>query len=113
MTAFPVAASHPVVRAYAAGPGAGRTDLFGLPSYVAVDIAARAVERACANRQATRAEVRRFINLTNVPAPQSLLGFRIRFQQTVQGRLGPGDMRTPAAYIVYRIDQSGQYNKVG
>ena len=113
VTAFPVAASHPVVRAYAAGPGAGRTDLFGLPSYVAVDIAARAVERACANRQATRAEVRRFVNLTDVPARQSLLGFRIRFQQTVQGRLGPGDMRTPAAYIVYRIDQSGQYNKVG
>ena len=47
---------------------------------------------------------RRFVNLTNIPAAQSLLGFPIRFQQTRQGLLGPGDMRTPAAYIVYRIN---------
>ena len=72
-----------------AGPGGGRTDLFGLPSYVAVDVAARAVQKACANRQATRAEVRRFVNQTNIPAPQSLLGFRVRFQQTRQGSSGP------------------------
>ena len=113
VTAFPVAANHPTVRAYAAGPGDGRTDLFGLPSYVAVDIAARAIEKACANRQATRAEVRRFINQTNVPPKQSLLGFRIKFQQTRAGDKGPGDMQTPAAYIVYRINESGQYIKVG
>ena len=113
VTAFPVAANHPTVRAYAAGPGDGRTDLFGLPSYVAVDVAARAIEKACANRQATRAEVRRFINQTNVPPKQSLLGFRIKFQQTRAGDKGPGDMQTPAAYIVYRINDSGQYIKVG
>jgi branched-chain amino acid transport system substrate-binding protein len=113
VTAFPVAIGHPIIRAYQRGPGRGASDLFGLPSYVAVDIVGRAVERACANGQATRAEVRRFINLTNVPARQSLLGFRIRFQQRRQGQLGPGDMRTPAAYIVYRINPNGQYVKVG
>ena len=113
VTAFPVAANHPVVRAYQSGPGGGRSDLFGLPSYVAVDVAARAVQKACADRQATRAEVRRFVNRTNIPAAQSLLGFPVRFQQTRQGVLGPGDMRTPAAYIVYRINDTGQYIRVG
>ena len=113
VTAFPVAANHPVVRAYESGPGGGRTDLFGLPSYVAVDVAARAVQKACADRQATRAEVRRFVNRTNIPAAQSLLGFPVRFQQTRQGLLGPGDMRTPSAYIVYRINDNGQYVRVG
>jgi branched-chain amino acid transport system substrate-binding protein len=113
VTAFPVAANSPVVRAYQRGPGGGASDLFGLPSGVAVEIAARAIQKACANRDATRAEVRRFINRTNIPGPQSLLGFPIRFQQTRQGNLGPGDMRTPAAYIVYRISPSGQYQRVG
>ena len=32
VTGFPVAANHPVVRAYQSGPGGGRTDLFGLPA---------------------------------------------------------------------------------
>ena len=113
ITAFPVALGNRTIRAYQRGPGRGSTDLFGLPSYVAVDVAARAVEKACANGQATRAEVRRFIARTNIPKAQSLLGFPIRFQQTVKRPLGPGDMRTPAQYIVYRINANGQFVKVG
>jgi len=113
VTAFPVALGNRTIRAYQRGPGRGSSDLFGLPSYVAVDIAARAIEKACANGQATRAEVRRFINRTNIPKAQSLLGFPIRFQQTVKRPLGPGDMRTPAQYIVYRINANGQFVKVG
>jgi branched-chain amino acid transport system substrate-binding protein len=113
VTAFPVALGHPTIRAYQRGPGGGQTDLFGLPTYVAVDIAARAIEKACANRQATRAEVRRFINQTTIPKAQSLLGFPIRFQQRVQAPFGPGDMSAPSAYIVYRISPNGQYLKVG
>jgi branched-chain amino acid transport system substrate-binding protein len=113
VTAFPVAANSPIVRAYQSGPGNGASDLFGLPSGQAVDIVARALQRACANGEATRAEVRRFINLTNIPRPQSLLGFPIRFQQTRAGQIGPGDMRTPSAYIVYRISPTGEYTRVG
>ncbi len=113
ITAFPVALGNRTIRAYQRGPGRGSSDLFGLPSYVAVDVAARAVEKACANGQATRAEVRRFIGRTNIPKAQSLLGFPVRFQQTVKLPLGPGDMRTPAAYIVYRINANGQFIKVG
>jgi branched-chain amino acid transport system substrate-binding protein len=113
VTAFPVALGNRTIRAYQRGPGRGSSDLFGLPSYVAVDVAARAVEKACANGQATRAEVRRFIARTNIPKAQSLLGFPIRFQQTVKRPLGPGDMRTPAQYIVYRINANGAFVKVG
>ena len=113
VTAFPVALGNRTIRAYQRGPGRGSSDLFGLPSYVAVEVAARAVEKACANGQATRAEVRRFIARTNIPKAQSLLGFPIRFQQTVKRPLGPGDMRTPAQYIVYRINANGQFVKVG
>lgn len=113
VTAFPVALGNRTIRAYQRGPGRGSSDLFGLPSYVAVEVAARAVEKACANGQATRAEVRRFIARTNIPKAQSLLGFPIRFQQTVKRPLGPGDMRTPAQYIVYRINANGKFVKVG
>jgi branched-chain amino acid transport system substrate-binding protein len=113
VTAFPVALGNRTIRAYQRGPGRGSSDLFGLPSYVAVDVAARAVEKACANGQATRAEVRRFIARTNIPKAQSLLGFPVRFQQTVKRPLGPGDMRTPAQYIVYRINANGKFVKVG
>jgi branched-chain amino acid transport system substrate-binding protein len=113
VTAFPVAQGHRVVRAYQRGPGGGKTDFFGLPSYVAVEVAARAVERACADGEATRAEVRTFVNRTNIPAAESALGFPVRFQQRVAPPLGPGDMRTPAAYIVYRISPNGRFVQVG
>lgn len=113
VTAFPVALGHRTIRAYQRGPGRGQTDLFGLPSYVAVDVVARAIRGACANGQATRAEVRRLISRTNIPRSQSLLGFQIRFQQRVARPLGPGDMQTPSSYIVYRINPNGQYVRVG
>jgi len=113
VSAFPVAQGHRIVRAYARGPGNGRTDLFGLPSYVAVEVAARAVERACTDGEATRAEVRTFVNRTNIPAAASPLGFPVRFQQRAVPPIWPGDMRTPAAYIVYRISPNGRFVPVG
>ncbi len=112
VSAFPVNAASPIVAAYKRGPGGGKTDLFGLPSYAATDVVARAVDKACANGSATRAEVRRFIAQTNIPKKQSLLGFRIRFAQAVKLPLGPGDMTTPANYILYRISNSGAYVRV-
>jgi branched-chain amino acid transport system substrate-binding protein len=113
VSAFPVQIGHPVVGAYRRGPGAGKNNLFGLPSYAATDVLARAIDKACANGQATRAEVRRFIAQTNIPQAQSLLGFRIRYVQRVRPPLGPGDMDTPSQYILYRINDQGRYVKVG
>jgi branched-chain amino acid transport system substrate-binding protein len=113
VSAFPVNSDHPVVKLYSKGPGKGKSNLFGLPSYMAANVLSIAVDKACANGTATRAEVRKFVALTNIPKSQSLLGFRIKYVQTVKEPLGPGDMDTPSQYILYKIDNSGKYVKVG
>lgn len=112
VSAFPVNVSSPIVKAYRQGPGGGKNDLFGLPSYAAADVLARAVDKACANGSATRAEVRKFVARTNIPKSQSVLGFRIRYTQSVKLPLGPGDMDSPANYILYRINNNGVYVRI-
>jgi hypothetical protein len=102
-----------VIAAYRRGPGGGQSELFGLPSYVAADVLARAIAKACANGSATRAEVRRFITRTLIPKSQSLLGFQVRFVQRVRAPLGPGDMERPADFGIYRINAQGVYVRVG
>jgi branched-chain amino acid transport system substrate-binding protein len=109
---FPINLSSPVIRAYRRGPGGGKSELFGLPSYAAADVVGRAIDRACRDGSATRAEVRRFVNATNIPQSQSLLGFRIRFVQRRSGVLGPGDMARPSTFGIYRINNRGVYVRV-
>jgi branched-chain amino acid transport system substrate-binding protein len=110
---FPIDLRSPVIAAYRRGPGGGQSELFGLPSYVAADVIARAIDKACRNGNATRAEVRRFVNSTNIPRRQSLLGFAVRFVKTVRAPLGPGDMERPADFGIYRISPNGAYQRVG
>jgi branched-chain amino acid transport system substrate-binding protein len=110
---FPINLTSPVIAAYRRGPGGGQSELFGLPSYVAADVVVRAIDKACANGNATRAEVRRHIARTNIPKRQSLLGFAVRFVQTVRAPLGPGDMQRPADFGIYRISPNGVYQRVG
>jgi branched-chain amino acid transport system substrate-binding protein len=109
---FPIDLGSPVIRAYRRGPGRGKSELFGLPSYSAADVVGRAIDRACRNGQATRAEVRRNINRTRIPRRQSLLGFQIRFVQRRRGALGPGDMERPSDFGIYRINSRGVYIRV-
>ena len=109
---FPINLRSPIITAYRNGPGRGKSELFGLPSYVAAEVIGRAIDRACANGTATRAEVRRFINNTRITQRQSLLGFAIRFVQARRGVLGPGDMGTPANFGIYRINNNGVYVRV-
>jgi branched-chain amino acid transport system substrate-binding protein len=109
---FPINLRSPIIAAYRRGPGRGKSELFGLPSYQAADVVGRAIDRACANGTATRAEVRRNINRTNISQRQSLVGFRIRFVQRRRGVLGPGDMATPANFGIYRINNRGVYLRV-
>jgi branched-chain amino acid transport system substrate-binding protein len=109
---FPINLRHPVITAYRRGPGRGQRELFGLPSFAAAQVVTRAVDRACANGTATRAEVRRFINQTNIPRSQSVLGFAVRFVQRVRRPLGPGDMSTPADFGIYQIQANGSYTRI-
>jgi len=101
---FPYNPASSVLRAYRRAHG-GKGDLFGLPAYVAGDVIARAVDKACANGQATRAEVRRHLVTTNVPKAASLLGFKTGFTRN-------GDLRAPANFGIYRITASGAYTRV-
>lgn len=109
---FPINLRSPIIAAYRRGPGRGKSELFGLPSFQAADVVGRAIDRACANRTATRAEVRRNINQTNLTLRQSFLGFRIRFVQRPRGVLGRGDMDTPANFGIYQINARGVYIRV-
>jgi branched-chain amino acid transport system substrate-binding protein len=108
---FPIDLRSSLIAAYRRTHG-GKSDLFGLPSYVAADVVARAIERACRNNNATRLEVRRNIAQTNIPQRQSLLGFQIRFVQRLAEPLGPGDMQRPADFGIYRINNQGVYVRV-
>ncbi len=87
------------------------------PSYVAVDVAGAAVQRACADRQATRAEVRRFVNRTNIPASAVAARIPVRFQKNGKSHGGFGGTGDNGGlqlrYVVYRINDSGQYVRVG
>jgi branched-chain amino acid transport system substrate-binding protein len=109
---FPINLTSPVIAAYRRGPGNGQSELFGLPSYVATDVVARAIARSCRNGQATRLEVRRNIASTVIPQRQSLLGFQVRFVQRLRAPLGPGDMERPADFGIYRINANGAYVRV-
>jgi branched-chain amino acid transport system substrate-binding protein len=97
---FPVQPSDPIVKAYARSHG-GKTDLFGAPSYVATQVVAGAIDRACKDGQATRAEVRAQIRKTNMKT--SLLGFGVRFNRN-------GDLN-PAAFGIYQ-SKNGQFVRV-
>ena len=61
------------------------TELFGAPSYVATQVVAGAIDRACKDGKASRAEVRAQLKKTNIPVKTSLLGLPLRFD-------GNGDM---------------------
>jgi branched-chain amino acid transport system substrate-binding protein len=109
---FPIDLRSGIIAAYRRGPGRGKSELFGLPSYQAAAVVGEAIDRACRNGTATRAEVRGQINRTNIPRRKSLLGFNLRFVQRPGGVLGRGDMATPANFGIYRISANGTYVRV-
>jgi branched-chain amino acid transport system substrate-binding protein len=109
---FPIDLRSPAIGAYRRSLGRGKSELFGLPTYTAAEVVGRAIDRACRNGEATRREVRRFVNATNVPRRQSLLGFQVGFVQRSFGVVGPGDMRAPANFAIYRINDRGVYIRV-
>jgi branched-chain amino acid transport system substrate-binding protein len=59
----------------------GNSELFGAPSYVAAQVVVGAIDRACKDGKATRAEVRRQIKKTTIRASASLLGLPVAFDR--------------------------------
>jgi branched-chain amino acid transport system substrate-binding protein len=77
---FPVNPTDKRVAAFKKLHG-GKSELFGAPSYVATQVVAAAIDRACKDGKATRAEVRKQIKRTNISVKTSLLGLPLRFDK--------------------------------
>ena len=73
---FPVQPTDATIKAYMRSHG-GSGDFFGAPSYVAAQVIGGAIDRACKNGTATRAEVRRQVRRTKLK--KTLLGLPVRF----------------------------------
>ena len=82
---FPVSITNPAVAAYRKAHG-GNGDYFGAPTYVATQVIVEAVDRACADGTATRAEVRKEVAKTNIK--NSALGFTVNYN--AKGELKAG-----------------------
>jgi branched-chain amino acid transport system substrate-binding protein len=93
-TNFPINPKSPVIAAFAKAHG-GNGQYFGAPTYAAVQVAAAAIDRACAKGTTTRAKVRAAIRATRIAAKASLLGVPIRFN-------GNGDLSTVHKFGIYK-----------
>jgi ABC-type branched-subunit amino acid transport system substrate-binding protein len=76
---FPLNPSDPRVAAFKRTHKG--SELFGAPTYVAAQVVAGAIDRACKDGKATRAEVRRQIKKTNILVKTSLLGLPLKFDR--------------------------------
>src|ERR671934_2004805 len=76
-TSFPLNPKSTILKAYAKAHH-GNGDYFGAPSFAAAQVVSGAIDRACANGTATRAEVRAQIKRTRIPANSSVLGVVIQ-----------------------------------
>ena len=77
-TFFPVNTKDKRIKGYKKLHG-GQTEFFGAPSFVAAQVVGEAINRACKNGSASRAEVRAQIKKTNIAAKTSLIGLPVKF----------------------------------
>jgi branched-chain amino acid transport system substrate-binding protein len=101
-SSFPTNGSHPVVKAFKKAHG-GNPEFFGAPTYVAGQVVGGAIERACKDGKASRAEVRAQIKKTKLK--KTLLGINVSFN-------AQGDMqRRP--FGIWKANASGVFQPVG
>jgi branched-chain amino acid transport system substrate-binding protein len=99
VTAFaPDVRALPGNEAFVAGYGRRFVSHFGPPAYVATQAAILAIRKACADGDASRAEVERHLRATSIP--RTVLGGGLRFTAT-------GD-RVGATFAVFRIGPGGK-----
>jgi branched-chain amino acid transport system substrate-binding protein len=93
-TNFPLNPKSKIIAGFKKGHG-GDGEYFGAPTYAATQVVATAIDRACKNGTATRAEVRGAIRSTKIPAAQSLIGVALRFNRN-------GDLSTAKKFGLYK-----------
>jgi branched-chain amino acid transport system substrate-binding protein len=98
---FPVATTNPLIAAFKRSHG-GQAEFFGAPTYVATQVVVNAIQKACKNGTATRAEVRKNIAATRLKT--SLLGVPVRFSRN--GALIGG------SFGIFKVT-GGSYTRVG
>jgi ABC-type branched-subunit amino acid transport system substrate-binding protein len=99
---FPVSTTDRLVAAFKRSHG-GQPEFFGAPTYVAMQAVATAIQKACKNGTATRAEVRGLIAKTRIK--KSLLGFPVHFTRS-------GALASPGNFGIFRVT-NGNYVRVG
>jgi branched-chain amino acid transport system substrate-binding protein len=115
VSGFPVDFSNPAVKSFSKAHK-GSQELFGLPSYTATMVNAKAIQAACkaGKGKTTRAAVRTRVAKVKLSAKQSLLGFAVKFLTKNKGSYqGPGDMGGSANFAIYQITSGGGYKRVG
>jgi branched-chain amino acid transport system substrate-binding protein len=103
-TNFPLNPKSRIIAAFRKTHG-GKGMFFGAPTYAATQVVAAAYDKACANGTATRAEVRRAIRSTRIPASRSVIGVALRFNSK-------GDLSTAKKFGIYKSNGK-TFNPVG
>ena len=103
-TNFPLNPNSGIIKAFKKSHG-GKGMYFGAPTYAATQVVAAAYDKACANGTATRAEVRRAIRSTRIPASRSVIGVALRFNKN-------GDLSTAHKFGIYKSNGK-TFNPVG
>jgi branched-chain amino acid transport system substrate-binding protein len=93
-TNFPLNPKSKIIAGFKKQHG-GDGEYFGAPTYAATQVVATAIDRACKNGTATRAEVRAAIRTTKIPASQSVIGVALRFNRN-------GDLSTAKKFGLYK-----------
>jgi branched-chain amino acid transport system substrate-binding protein len=93
-TNFPLNPKSKIIAGFKKQHG-GDGEYFGAPTYAATQVVATAIDRACKNGTATRAEVRAAIRSTKIPAAQSVIGVALRFNRN-------GDLSTAKKFGLYK-----------
>lgn len=96
-----IVADKPIAAAFTKQFGA--TNNFGPPTWVATQMLAMAISKACADGRISRGEVRRLV--PTISLSTSLLGHRIGFQKD-------GDQKGGVSFTIFEIQNDGTYKVV-
>src|SRR5918911_2444229 len=101
-SSFPTSGTHPVVKAFKRAHG-GDPEFFGAPSYVAAQVIGGAIDRACKDGKASRAEVRAQVRKTKLK--KTVLGLNVSYN--AQGDIKGGQ------FGIWKSNSAGVFNPVG